>query len=445
MNSSPTSEKGAILPLFMIVLLIGGVILAVFLVQNQQIFRSQAGTESAGENARYQTWNGVKTLGEMRAELRGKRIPGPNNSVITSFDDKSPYQTLKAYQYLPALRAQNVADQRLFNCTLNVGNLDNMSSVPQPAEVGKEIAVTITQKWEDELDGYGCATGSIVPKVYIGETKPENVFIQDWGSGKIGIFDGTDHKGVPTNQKDAKGNVINLPGIYDDLLDGNPTWNADHCFARLDVDPNNQNEKDDRGRQLFRLGAGRFVQHGTGGGWYETFVRSCYFTPTKPGNYIVEGHMTHGRHECSRGARGENARENNLGDLVAQCRITVNAAGQVSQTPSQPSAQQPTSLSAPGKPQIECLSESRSKITWPAVPGATGYRVRFDKNPGTSAWFDNVDRDRGDYANDLYPATSIEFDMVPGTPYKFWVHAYNNNVTNSDASENVTFSCGRGF
>jgi hypothetical protein len=436
------SERGFALPLVVVaVLLIGGLFLAVQGVQQHQNLSSRADNESVGDNARYHTWNGDKTVAEMKAELKGKPIPGPNYTTISNFDDKSPYQVLKAYQYLPALKTNsNVADQRVFSCTYNVGsNLDDMPAVPQQAEVGKEMAITIAQKWEDVFDG--CATASIVPKIYLNEIKPENVILQDWGSGQIGVFDGVDHQGVPTNEVDKNGNPVKLPFEFDDKLDGNPSWNADKCFAKMDVDPNNQNEKDDRGRSLYRLGAGRFVQNGTGNGtgYYESFVRSCFFTPDRPGNYIVEAHYTHGRNECR-----HNQPDNNKGDLVQTCRFTVAPSGQGGrgQVPPPPVSQVPESaaLTAPSNVQVSCnASNTLASLSWVAVNGATNYKIRLNKDPDTTG-FDPTSGSSGDQASDTVSGAATTVSVIPGATYDFWVHASNAQVPFSDATH-ARFSC----
>jgi hypothetical protein len=137
--SNLTSNKRRLITVLVIAIGVLAIPVGLQLVQQQQIFRSQA----AGDDAAYRTpsdkGDAVKTVSQMRTEMQNAGWAGQDLS-------RPP----KELFYLYIRNGVTGPGNRSMRCTVNKGDLSNMTSQVQAINPGDQVVISVVQKWEDE-------------------------------------------------------------------------------------------------------------------------------------------------------------------------------------------------------------------------------------------------------------------------------------------------------
>lgn len=386
--------------------------LGVDLVNQQQTLRSRASSDDAIYRVSSDREGSYKTLSQMRTELQAAGWPGqdinrPAKELFYLYTRNGPARTMR--------------------CAVNKGDLSNMPSQIQSINVGDRVVITVVQKWEDEPS-------------------------KTWPDGKVDHYQWNCNEWYPNVKF-----INNTTGHSFDNLCSGPVngrgWENKTYEGHF-----NQERPDEQHPEL-----------------YSTFapleqVKSCTATVPEAGDYTVEIFYTDRSDRLDQQAdRATNPGCNTNGKVKSFCGFqtgvgsggtgtgtgtggtgtgggTGGGAG-VTPTPgvitTLPPAQQPTTLPAPTGLIASCSTDnSRVNIAWNQVDGVKGYRVRLDKNPGNSPFLKPEGGvGDGDFLNEQVASNSIDLNITPSSPYKFWMHAYNDNVANGPVSENINFTC----
>lgn len=396
--------------------------IGVELVQKQQILHSRANSSPEvgvyrvkEDNDRYTSY---KTLAEMRKELAAAGWPNQDTQ-------RPPKEVFYLY-------TRNGPEGRNMKCVVNKGDLSNMLPQVQVINPGDRVNITVVQKWEDEPSHivHTAAPGSADDHPYV---EHNNWSCNEWWPNVKFTNKTTGH---------VFDGICSVPNTGGNSGFQNISWEGNFEQRR----PNEANP-----------------------GLYDTFyplgqVQSCTAVVPEAGEYSVEVFYTDRNDPNPTGCHSNGAVRTTCGFATGASGATGYSGGSTTSggqtgtgstlpggtlsgggsTPltSLPQSSQPTTLPAPSNIQINCTNNTTAHITWSGgVDGIKGFRIRLDKNPGSSP-FSTSD---GDVINDQYFGSGGDFSVASNTQYKFWVNSFNDNVSNSPTSENVVFTCPGGI
>ncbi len=93
-----------------------------------------------------------------------------------------------------------------------------------------------------------------------------------------------------------------------------------------------------------------------------------------------------------------------------------------------------------------CKADNQVSLTWQAADGATGYKIRVN-NTTQGGWSGDCNNPNTahDFCKDDISGTSFQFGVNRGDTYDIWLHG-NTDKGETPASDHLTFSCnGQGF